>query len=167
MEAAESAAMLGADVALLDEPDRRLRCTETLIDRISELLRSFRPTVVVTHWEDDSHPDHQAANDATRRAIVATEGLSRTLRYVLACDTYLGRGRARLFEPDVVVDVSDVWPEKVAAIRAHRSQRPEQYVEAIERQCWLHGARAGVTYAEGFRALPFYGRAGVALTALT
>lgn len=165
-EAAAGAAVLGASLVLLEQPDRRIRASPDLAGRVSALFREFQPAVVITHWEQDSHPDHVAAHDVTRRAIVQTSGLSRGLRRVLACDTYLGRGRAGLFQPDVVVDVTAVWDTKLEAIRAHRSQEPEHYVAAIERQCWLHGARAGVGYAEGFRTIPTYGRTGPAIESL-
>lgn len=165
-EAAAGAALLGASLVMLEQPDRRILATPDLAGRVSDLFREFQPSVVITHWEQDSHPDHVAAHDVTRRAIVQTSGLSRALRRVLACDTYLGRGRAGLFQPDVVVDVTDAWHTKLEAIRAHRSQEPEQYVAAVERQCWLHGARAGVRYAEGFQTIPTYGRAGVAVDVL-
>lgn len=165
-EAARGAAALGAEAILLAAPDRRLLPTADLVDQVSRLFRRLEPACIVTHWEDDTHPDHVSAYDVTRRAIVGTPGLSRSLRRVVVCDTYLGRGRGGLFTPDLTVDVTPVWEEKVAAIRAHRSQEPEQYVAAVERQCWLHGARAGVGYAEGFRTLPLYGRGGAALTHL-
>ncbi len=165
-EASAGAAVLGASLVLLEQPDRRVLASPDLANRVSDLFREFQPSVVVTHWELDSHPDHVAAHDVTRRAIVQTSGLSRNIRRVLACDTYLGKGRAGLFEPDVVVDVTAVWETKLEAIRAHRSQQPEHYVAAIERQCWLHGARAGVGYGEAFLSIPTYGRAGVALDTL-
>lgn len=165
-EAAAGAAALGASLVLLEQPDRRVYASPDLASRVSAILREFQPSVVITHWEQDSHPDHVAAHDVTRRAIVQASGLSRNLRRVLACDTYLGKGRAGLFQPDVVVDVTAVWQTKLEAIRAHRSQAPEQYVAAIERQCWLHGARAGVGYGEGFQTIPTYGRGGVAVASL-
>jgi LmbE family N-acetylglucosaminyl deacetylase len=61
------------------------------------------------------------------------------------------------------VEVTEQWPRKLAAIRAHRSQRPEVWVALTERQCGLHGHRyappdapAQPFYAEGFkRVIPF------------
>jgi hypothetical protein len=40
----------------------------------------------------------------------------------------------------------------------HASQDPEHYVEMVERQCAMHGARAAVARAEAFRLVPFFGR---------
>lgn len=165
-EAGEGAQLLGAEVTLLSQPDRHMRLSDELVRDLAGVLTDYRPSIVVTHWEHDSHPDHVLANAATRAAIVAAAGLSRNLEMVLACDTYLGSGRDGMFTPDVYVDISEVWETKLAAIRQHASQDPENYVQAIERQCWLHGARAKVRYAEGFRRVPVYGRLGGALSRL-
>lgn len=165
-EARASARLLGASVEVLDGQDRRLCATPELIACVSELLRTFQPTAVVTHWEDDTHPDHAVAHDIARRAVVATPGMSTSLNWMLACDTYLGQGRNSLFASQLSLDVTGVWNDKVAAIRLHESQQPEHYLASIERQCWLHGARAGTGYAEGFRYIPFYGRARAAVSRL-
>ncbi|HEV7213921.1 MAG TPA: PIG-L family deacetylase [Chloroflexota bacterium] len=165
-EAGEGAQVLGAEVTMLEQKDRHLRLSDELVQKLAGLLADYRPAIIVTHWEQDSHPDHVLANLATRAAIVAASGLSQDLEMVLACDTYLSSGRDGVFTPEVYVDISDVWETKLAAIRQHASQDPEHYVQAIERQCWLHGARAKVRYAEGFRRIPVYGRLGGALSRL-
>ena len=164
-EAAEGAAALGAEVTVLGQPDRQIRLTEQVVQAITALLQDFKPTIIITHWEGDSHPDHVQTHDAARAALVAA-GHTRDVELFLACDTYLGSGRDGMFAPDLYVDVSDTWETKIAAIRKHASQDPEHYVETIERQCWLHGARAKVRYAEGFRRLPVYGRLGGAVSRL-
>jgi N-acetylglucosamine malate deacetylase 1 len=165
-EAGEGAAALGAQVTVLDQPDRQMQWSDELVQTLASLLVDYRPNVIVTHWEQDSHPDHVLTNATTRAAIVAAAGLSKELDLVLACDTYLSSGRDGMFTPDLYVDISDVWETKLGAIRKHASQDPEQYVQAIERQCWLHGARAKVHYAEGFRRIPVYGRLGGAVRRL-
>ncbi|MGI8916812.1 MAG: PIG-L deacetylase family protein [Chloroflexota bacterium] len=165
-EAGEGAAVLGAQVTVLNQTDRHMRLNDDLIQMLASLFADYHPSIIITHWEQDSHPDHVLTNTATRAAIVAASGLSRHLDLLLACDTYLGSGRDGMFAPDLYVDVSDVWDTKVAAIRKHASQDPDNYVQTIERQCWLHGARAKVRYAEGFRRIPVYGRLGGAVRRL-
>jgi hypothetical protein len=91
---------------------------------------------------------------------VIVAGNTSSIDLLLACDTYLGSGRTGLFQPELYIDVSATWERKLAAIRQHARQNPEHYVNLIERQCWLHGARAGVRYAEGFQRIPIYGRLG-------
>jgi len=159
-EAQRGAELLGAEVRLFGAPDRHLRATPELVEAVAATLATFRPTLVLTHWPDDSHPDHSAASEVARRAIVATPRLSRSLHGLFACDTYYSLGLHGPFVPDLFVDISTVWERKLAAIRAHTSQSPEEYVALIERQCRQHGARAGTRYAEAFRRLPLYGRLG-------
>ncbi|MCL4507913.1 MAG: PIG-L family deacetylase [Chloroflexi bacterium] len=162
-EAAEGAQALGAELVLLNQPDRQVTITESLVKSLGSLLLDFQPNIIITHWEEDSHPDHIQTHDAIRAAIVATAGRSQSIDLFLQCDTYLGTGKVGLFTPELYLDVSEVWPQKLDAIRKHASQDPEHYVEITERQCWLHGARSKVRYAEGFRRIPVYGRLGGAL----
>ena len=164
-EAAEGATALGAELTLLDQRDRHLRAAPELVDTIARVIRDVRPSLLITHWEHDSHADHVQTNEAVRAAI-AVAGNTQAYDAVLACDTYLGVGRSGMFEPDLYVDVTETWDQKLEAIRKHASQDPEQYVQTLERQCWLHGARAKVRYAEVFQFIPLYGRRGGAVRAL-
>jgi LmbE family N-acetylglucosaminyl deacetylase len=162
-EVGEGAQVLGAQVTVLNQADRHMRLSDELVRALASLMADYRPNIIITHWEQDAHPDHVLTNAATRAAVVAASGLSGELDMVLACDTYLSSGRDGIFTPELYVDVSDVWEMKLEAIRKHASQDPEYYIQTIERQCWLHGARAKVRYAEGFRRIPVYGRLGGAL----
>ena len=164
-EAAEGATVLGAELTLLNLRDRHIRATPELVDSIARLIADVRPSVLITHWELDSHADHVQTNEAVRQAI-AVAGNTKDYEAVLACDTYLSTGRFGLFQPDLYVDVSQTWDQKLEAIRKHASQDPEQYVQTLERQCWLHGARAKVGFAEVFQFLPLYGRRGGAVRML-
>jgi LmbE family N-acetylglucosaminyl deacetylase len=71
------------------------------------------------------------------------------------------RGASRV---DVVVDISDVWEKRVAAVKAHVSQldatapgdatyltRPG-FLDEIEGRARVFGARTGGTYGEGYRS---------------
>jgi LmbE family N-acetylglucosaminyl deacetylase len=79
------------------------------------------------------------------------------LEAVFWSDTYNGIGTPGPFPADAFIDVSDVWNAKLAAIKEHQSQQPTSYCEMIGRQCAAHGAVCGVSFAEGFRRVPFLG----------
>lgn len=156
-EARRGAAALGAELHHFAFPDRALRADEASIAAVAEVLRLERPQVILTHWSDDSHPDHRAAWAAVRGAILLAEA-ERDLEGLFWSDTYNGIGETSVFRPDALVDVTTHWEAKLAALAAHESQQPEQYVAMTGRQCSLHGARSGVAYAEGFVRVPFIGR---------
>ena len=156
-EARLGATRLGAALIQYSFPDRRLAADRETIAAVARVLRDLQPDVILTHWERDSHPDHVAVWLSTQAAILDAE-IEAHVQAVFWSDTYNGLGTSGAFEPDSVVDVSAVWREKLEALDAHSSQHPETYAAMIDRQCGLHGARAGVNYAEGFRRAPLFGR---------
>ena len=156
LEARRGAESLGARLHHLSFRDRALRADEQAIDAVAEVLVRERPQIILTHWHDDSHPDHLATWAAVRAAILLAE-VEGSLQALLWSDTYNGLGTGGTFEPDCLVDVSPHWEGKLAALSTHQSQRPEQYVAMAGRACALHGARAGVPWAEGFLRVPFIG----------
>lgn len=162
-EAKKGAAILGAQVAFVGLTDGQVRETPETCERVGALLKRFAPDALITHWIDDFHADHAATAATVQRILpFAMVERGKPLR-VWACDTYLSTGARGPFVPDVYVDVTGAWAGKLAAIRAHQSQRPEHWVGLVERQCGLHGHRYAPTeaeqkpfYAEGFkRLIPF------------
>lgn len=156
-EAQRGAEALGAALHHFAFPDRALRADEATIAAVARVLRRERPQIVLTHWAGDSHPDHRATWSAVRAAILLAEAEG-DVEALFWSDTYNGLGETALFQPDTLVDVTAQWDAKLAALAAHESQRPEQYVSMTGRQCSLHGARSGVAFAEGFARVPFIGR---------
>jgi LmbE family N-acetylglucosaminyl deacetylase len=162
-EAKKGAAILGAEVTFVGIVDGQVRDTLETCTRIREVLTSAAPDIIVTHWLDDGHADHAATAAVVQRALpFVMADIGKPVR-VWACDTYFSLGPRGPFVPDVYVDVTHQWAIKLAAVRAHQSQRPEGWVTLLERQCGLHAHRAthrvgegGRFYAEGFRRLiPF------------
>ncbi|QAY66328.1 bacillithiol biosynthesis deacetylase BshB2 [Paenibacillus protaetiae] len=93
---------------------------EQLADRIYETILEIRPFRIYSYYpEHGVHPDHDALADATIRAVARLPLEERPEIYASAfsknCLEALGA-------PDVVLNVSSVLHEKMAAIRAHRSQ---------------------------------------------
>ena len=93
---------------------------ELLTDRIEQILREIRPSLVLTHYPGYAvHPDHNALGAVTIRAISRLSVQERPIVYAHAfardCQDVLG-------PPDIVNDISDMAEVKLAAIRAHRSQ---------------------------------------------
>jgi N-acetylglucosamine malate deacetylase 1 len=162
-EAKQGAAILGAQVAFVGLTDGQVRDTPETCERVSAILMRFAPDILVTHWIDDMHADHATTGAIVQRVLPFLISHIGKVPRLWACDTYFSRGARSPFVPDIYVDVTAQWPRKLAAIRAHQSQRPEAWVGLTERQCGLHGHRymppetePGLFYAEGFkRIIPF------------
>jgi N-acetylglucosamine malate deacetylase 1 len=163
VEAAHGATILGAQLAFVELADGQVRDTSEACARVNDLLCRFAPDILITHWADDVHADHASTAAIVQRVLPAVMSQVRKAPRVWACDTYLSTGTRGAFVPDVFVDVTAQWPRKLAAIRAHQSQRPDVWVTLTERQCGLHGHRyvppdtaPAPLYAEGFkRVIPF------------
>jgi len=163
VEATRGAAILGAQVSFVGLVDGQVRDLPEACERVSDILNRFVPDILITHWTDDFHADHAATAAIVQRVLPCLMSQVRQAPRVWACDTYFSTGTRGPFVPDVLVDVTAQWPRKLAAIRAHQSQRPESWVALTERQCGLHGqryappeAQPAPLYAEGFkRVIPF------------
>jgi LmbE family N-acetylglucosaminyl deacetylase len=149
----EAARILGvSDLHWLGFPDGRLAPDLDLRRAISRVIRIVRPQRVIAqnpqrNWDSvyGSHPDHMAAGEATLCAVYPD---ARNEVWVMggpAADTF--------------VDVTDAYPAKLGALRAHVSQETDRggRLEPLL-QAWMTAtATAGGLepgrLAEGFRRL--------------
>lgn len=163
-EAESAAAKLGARRMSLGLPDCGLdRHDAGQLRAVVECLREHRPGLVVAPDRHDEHPDHVEASYLVTRACHFA-GLS---GYAAAGERH--RTERLLFalyragtEAHLVVDVSEVWEQRMNAVREHRSQMDpaagaptyltaEGFLAAVEGRARAWGALAGVTHAEAFR----------------
>ena len=127
-EAARANAILGVatretlglpDAGIVNSPENRLR--------LAGALRRLRPAIVIAPAPPPfgRHPDHRAAAELIRDAVFVA-GLRKLgdelppfrPRKVVHCITY----REDYQKPTFVVDISDEFEEKLAAIRCYASQ---------------------------------------------
>jgi bacillithiol biosynthesis deacetylase BshB1 len=170
-EAAEAARILG----LSARENLKMRDGFFVNDEAHQLclvaaLRKYRPDIVIGNIMEDRHPDHGRAGhliyDACflsgLRQVKTTDENGQQQehwrpRYVLQ---YL---QDRFQEPDLIVDVSHVWEERMESIKAYGTQffssgadGPQTYIsssgfmEAVIARARLLGKRIGVQFAEGF-----------------
>lgn len=170
-EAADAARVMGLAVREnLRLRDGFFRNDEESQLQLIRILRRYRPDIVIGNILEDRHPDHGRAGHLIYDACFLS-GLRQVKtsepsgeeqehwrpRYVLQ---YL---QDRFYEPDFVVDVSDVWEQRMDAIRAYKTQFHDpnaggpqtyisspQFMEAVIARARLLGKRIGVPFAEGF-----------------
>jgi len=133
---AAAAAVGVSDVTFLGYPDGRLTPTIELRRDISREIRRFRPDRVLTQspeifWQRivASHPDHRAAGEATLAAVYPDSRNPYAHPELLEDEGLeawtvpeLWLMAAPLERVNHMVDVTDTFDAKVAALRAHRSQ---------------------------------------------
>jgi N-acetylglucosamine malate deacetylase 1 len=163
-EGAEGARRLGIDFMCFGLPDMAVsRYTPDDVERLAAFLLARPPDIVLTHWQDDTHPDHVASVRLVIEALVryaVSHGLDdvdasrRAFPQVWACDTYGALGSHGSFEAEWYIDISAVWEQKIHALAAHASQTPAHWTDLVGRHNAFYGARCNRPYAEGFRRLP-------------
>lgn len=146
-------------------PDRGLQVVKESIDAVVDVLRRFRPRVVAAPYWQDRHPDHIACSKLVQEALFNAKlrkykpdlaaWLVPQVYYYFINDVY---------EPDMIVDTTEVHATKMAGLQAYRSQfdapgkgedrvvtpLTDSYLERVDARDRLLGVRAKVGYAEGF-----------------
>ncbi len=167
-EAERAAAALGATaVELLDCGDGGLRTGSAEEDELIAVLRRLRPDLVLGPPPADRHPDHGRAHRLVESACFYA-GLSRRgagePHRPAAVFHYMQHDS---FEPAFVVDVTETWEMKLAALACYESQlhqpgggreRSEpgtkisspEYRLAVEGRARHFGILIGVAYGEPF-----------------
>lgn len=154
----------------LDFPDVFFELNEKNKIKVVEKIRKYQPDIVLANAVRDRHPDH-AKGAALVKDAVFWAGLSKLPTYDENGIAQTPHRPKRLYhyiqsdyiEPDILVDVSAHWEQKIASIKAFKSQffdpnstEPATYIsspeflEFIVARARAFGQRIGVKYAEGF-----------------
>lgn len=152
-----AAKILGvAGLTFLRHEDCELEETLAFRRQLSDLIRTFRPDVLMTHdpWARYRiHPDHRVVGFTALAAIVlAGNHMFREGPSPHAV------GQVYLFQtdsPDFWVDITATFELKVQAIQQHQSQTAhsgEMMLKRVREWAQRAGYEAGVPLAEGFKA---------------
>jgi len=140
--------------------------------KLITVIRKYRPDIIIGNVLRDRHPDHGRAGELIREAAFLS-GLAKIETKDEEGNTQEKWRPAYVFqyiqdnyyEPDFVVDISDVFEKRMESIKAYATQfhsgkqdpnEPETYIstpqflESIIGRAQQFGKRIGVKYAEGF-----------------
>jgi len=137
--------------------------------QLIQIIRKYRPDIVITNAPTDRHPDHGRASQITLDSCFLS-GLPKIVTRLNNQNQTAWRPKtvyhyiqAQYHEPDFVVDISDFHDRKLEAIKAYKTQfynpdskEPEtfisnpQFIEAVKARDIMFGIHAGFKYAEGF-----------------
>lgn len=161
-EQQEAARLLGVEgVTFLDGVDGEVFDTLALRGQITEVIRRFRPQIVVTHDPLTrlyrQHPDHRAVGFAALHAAFPASRLATFFpdQMALGLEPHPVVG-ALLFgseRPDTFVDIAPVFERKVEALQAHVSQTsafPGGLHDRVRSRAEEAGRLGGVALAESF-----------------
>lgn len=145
---------------------------EAHILKLISAIRKFQPEVILGNVLDDRHPDHGRAGHLIADASY--------LSGLLKIETFDESGNPQekwrpkivlhyiqdwYHEPDLLIDISDVFDQRMEAIEAYSTQffstdvdydGPQTYIstpdflDSVIARARMFGKRLGVKYAEGF-----------------
>jgi 4-oxalomesaconate hydratase len=160
-EASAAAEILGCEFTCFGLDDYPLDVDSERLAALADLMREFRPTVVVTHSAvDPFNPDHPVAHAAVVRAQQLATGAGRAAAFAI-----IPQPRVLLFEPhypdssgfvpDLFLDITPAHELKAAAMAAIASQQymPDYQVMRSRQRAWQArriGARPDIEFAEVF-----------------
>ncbi|MFP4229243.1 MAG: bacillithiol biosynthesis deacetylase BshB1 [Salinivenus sp.] len=143
--------------------------------KVIEVVRRYRPHIVLINSAEARHPDHEDAAALSTDALyysglqkIETTGPDGAPQTPWRPHHVLHYMQAVEFEPTLVVDVTDVWERRLEALQAFKSQfynpdyepaadEPETFVSNPEFFEWVkarartYGYTVGATYGEPFR----------------
>lgn len=150
-EAEAAAAILGADLVVMDVAPDDLVFGRQMVRRFDQVLNGFSPDVVYTHSNKDSHQDHASVTNA----VIASTRKNDCSVYMYE-QTIPGGIGPEAFHGQYFVDVSACIGQKLDAIMAHRTQLDtygDWWLEGIKGRAMYHGFKINVKYAEVFEVI--------------
>ncbi|MEO7801791.1 MAG: PIG-L family deacetylase [Ginsengibacter sp.] len=158
-EAKEAGKRFGVEYDVLDNHDGELLPSLEVRLQIIKKIREWNADVVIAPRPNDYHPDHRytgvLVQDAAYMVAVpnvapGTPALTKNPVFLYFQD---GFKRPNPFRPDIAIDISEVYAQKVHAMDAHVSQMYEwlpwigHYLQDVpkgikEREDWLAQTRA-------------------------
>ncbi|MBW0178350.1 bacillithiol biosynthesis deacetylase BshB1 [Sediminibacterium sp.] len=169
-EAAAAAAIMGVTVREnLGMADGFFQNDEKHQRLVIEVIRKYRPEIILANAPEDRHPDHgrsaklvsDAAFLAGLRKIETTEnGQSQEAWRPTYVFHYI---QDRFIQPSFVVDITAYMDKKIESVLAYTTQfnstggnEPQTYIstpqflETVKARAMMLGKRIGVGYAEGY-----------------
>ena len=176
-ESKKASQILGLDVREnLDLGDGFFSYSQENILKIVEVLRNYKPEIVLCNAIKDRHPDHGRGSHIVSDACFYS-GLSKIKTHLNSLEQSVHRPRAvyhyiqdRFIEPNFVVDISDVFSIKMESIMAYSTQffdpnsnEPQtpissiQFLNTIKERANTLGRIINAEYAEGFTTERYIG----------
>ena len=154
-------------------PNRRLEATLEARTELTNVIRRVRPRWLFASYWEDAHPDHLAAT----QLVEAARFWAKLTKSHLEGDPYHPERVYHYYcvhlkhvaQPAFVLDISEHWPRKLAAISAYESQFvtgrehiAPSFLDKIRDEAAYWGKMIGTQYGE-----PFASREAIALRDLT
>jgi bacillithiol biosynthesis deacetylase BshB1 len=153
-------------------PNRSLEPTLEARHKLAAVIRRTRPRWLFAPYWIDAHPDHVAATELVEAARfwakLTKSDIPGEPHHPERVYNYFCVHLKLAPQPAFVLDVSDVWDKKLAAIRAYESQfitgrptAPPTFLDQLRDEAAYWGKTIGVRYGEPYACREPIGLAGL------
>lgn len=170
-EAKEAARIIGAIAREnLKMRDGFFRNDEAHQLQLIQVIRKYQPEIIIGNILEDRHPDHGRAGQLIYDSCflsglkqIKTTGEDGKEQERWRPKQLLHYLQDRFYEPDVILDITEVWQQRLDSIKAYRTQfynadskedqtyiSSPEFLESVIARARLLGKRIGVQFAEGF-----------------
>ena len=169
-EQLEAAKFYGAEVRFMRFHDQRLLDTEESRMAIMDTMRWAEPDVIFTSWPGDPSVDHRVTGQMVADLLLSLPGklMPATVPPTRKVPSlFFGEIGLAEFVPEVYVDISEEFDEKVKALMCHKSQyewmrrvgslKDFDIGEMPRIVSAFRGHQISCKYAEGFRGHRIHG----------
>ena len=145
-------------VIFLNYPNLKLETypLHTIVEKLSRLIDTYEPDVVLTHYHGDINRDHQITCQAV---LTAARPLPDKKPLEILCfetigSTEWGASKSETFRPNFFVDITNTIDDKMEALRHYDVEmrvapHPRSY-EGVRLLAGVRGMSIGVSYGEAF-----------------
>lgn len=169
-EAVNSGKILGLSFrSNLELPDSKVKVNEEAINLCVEKIRKYQPSMIFAPYFNDRHPDHIAVSRIIKQAYFFSgvkkyeTSINENKLPAFRPERLLYYFQAYTSEPNIIIDISNTFKEKMEGIRAFvsqfynpKSKDPETFIskpdflEFIEARAKFFGSQIGTKYGEPF-----------------
>jgi len=170
VEAADAARVLGSSIREnLEMADGFFQNDEKHQRKVIEVIRKYRPEIILCNAIEDRHPDHGRSAQLVEEAAFLS-GLRKIETSAADVNQEAWRPKYvfhylqdRFLQPDFVFDISGYFDKKLESIMCYKTQffnpdldEPQTYIsspsffDSIKARSMMLGKRIGVQYAEGY-----------------
>ena len=139
------AKVIGAEARMFGFGDNPIRMTPDRIEMLAQEMAAFKPTIILTHWRNEvTYTSHWAASQSVVPAAQLADGTFNIHFF----EPNIGTATRVGFVPDHYVDITDVFEQKIAALKELPTQ--PNLVENYTACGRWRGLESGRRYAEAF-----------------
>ncbi len=156
-EAKGFAEALGGEAVVFPTPDGLLEYTQDNIWAICDLIRQYRPDVIITHWRESVHKDHAMTSRIVSEAryFAGNAGFEREFPAHACPHFYFAENweDGRDFKPYVYVNIAEgyeLWRHEVAKHWFVTHSADFRYLEYYDALSVCRGCESGYPRAQAF-----------------